>query len=54
MEIRHMAFHLETLAHILDTSEGWRDFLYLIPRNLDDLLKEDPYYPLKYTGLNER
>nr|AJC98180.1 TUBE [Anopheles coluzzii] len=53
MEIRHMAFHLETLAHILDTSEGWRDFLYLIPRNLDDLLKEDPYYPLKYTGLNE-
>ncbi|XP_052888663.1 uncharacterized protein LOC128297133 [Anopheles moucheti] len=51
MEIRHMAFHLETLAHILDTSEGWRDFLYMIPRNLDDLSKEE--YVLKYTGLNE-
>uniref|UniRef100_A0A182XVR6 Uncharacterized protein n=1 Tax=Anopheles stephensi TaxID=30069 RepID=A0A182XVR6_ANOST len=51
MEIRHMAFHLETLAHILDTSEGWRDFLYMIPRNLDDLSKEE--YALKYTGLNE-
>ncbi|XP_053666720.1 uncharacterized protein LOC128715824 [Anopheles marshallii] len=51
MEIRHMAFHLETLAHILDTSEGWRDFLYLIPRNLADLSKEE--YVLKYTGLNE-
>uniref|UniRef100_A0A182K0K8 Protein kinase domain-containing protein n=1 Tax=Anopheles christyi TaxID=43041 RepID=A0A182K0K8_9DIPT len=53
MEIRHMAFHLETLAHILDTSEGWRDFLYMIPRNLDDLSSEDVDYPLKYTGLNE-
>uniref|UniRef100_A0A182QEU9 Protein kinase domain-containing protein n=1 Tax=Anopheles farauti TaxID=69004 RepID=A0A182QEU9_9DIPT len=51
MEIRHMAFHLDTLAHILDTSEGWREFLYLIPRNLDDLAKSD--YTLKYTGLNE-
>uniref|UniRef100_A0A182N6K2 Protein kinase domain-containing protein n=1 Tax=Anopheles dirus TaxID=7168 RepID=A0A182N6K2_9DIPT len=52
MEIRHMAFHLETLAHILDTSEGWRDFLYLIPRNLDDLSRTGDY-TLKYTGLNE-
>ncbi|XP_050068946.1 uncharacterized protein LOC126557276 [Anopheles maculipalpis] len=51
MEIRHMAFHLETLAHILDTSEGWRDFLYMIPHSLDDLTKEK--YTLKYTGLNE-
>ncbi|XP_053670449.1 uncharacterized protein LOC128720779 [Anopheles nili] len=51
MEIRHMAFHMETLALILDTSEGWRDFLYMIPRNLNDLWKEE--YALKYTGLNE-
>ncbi|XP_049276577.1 uncharacterized protein LOC125760460 [Anopheles funestus] len=51
MEIRHMAFQLDILAQILDTSEGWRDFLYMIPRNLDDLSKEE--YALKYTGLNE-
>uniref|UniRef100_A0A2C9GVN7 non-specific serine/threonine protein kinase n=1 Tax=Anopheles epiroticus TaxID=199890 RepID=A0A2C9GVN7_9DIPT len=51
MEIRHMAFHLDALAHILDTSEGWREFLYMIPKNLDDVSKDE--YPLKYTGLNE-
>uniref|UniRef100_A0AAG5CQ73 Protein kinase domain-containing protein n=1 Tax=Anopheles atroparvus TaxID=41427 RepID=A0AAG5CQ73_ANOAO len=51
LEVRHMT-NLDALVHILDIGEGWRKFLFLIPKNLDDLSKDE--YPLKYTGLNEQ
>ncbi|KFB53068.1 AGAP003062-PA-like protein [Anopheles sinensis] len=51
LEVRHMT-NLDTLVHILDTSEGWRSFLYQIPKDLNDLSKEE--YVLKYDGSIER
>ncbi|XP_058059373.1 uncharacterized protein LOC131210180 [Anopheles bellator] len=51
LEVRHMASYLDTLANILDTSDGWRDFLYLIPQNMEDLTKDE--YTPKYTGAHE-
>ncbi|XP_052863742.1 uncharacterized protein LOC128270383 [Anopheles cruzii] len=51
LEVRHMASYLDTLANILDTSDGWRDFLYLIPKNMEDLTKDE--YTPKYTGSHE-
>ncbi|XP_058122774.1 protein Tube-like [Anopheles ziemanni] len=51
LEVRHMT-NLDNVVHILDTSEGWRSFLYQIPKDLNDLSKNE--YMLKYDGSIER
>ncbi|XP_035777007.1 probable serine/threonine-protein kinase PIX13 [Anopheles albimanus] len=50
-EIRHMSSHLEHVADILDKTDGWRDIIGLIPKNIEDISMPRP--TPKYTGFHE-
>ncbi|XP_050081863.1 uncharacterized protein LOC126569088 isoform X1 [Anopheles aquasalis] len=36
-EIRHMSWHLEHVADILDMTDGWREMIGLIPKNIEHI-----------------
>ncbi|XP_049530691.1 dual specificity protein kinase shkD-like [Anopheles darlingi] len=50
-EIRHMSSHLEHVADILDRTDGWREIIGLIPKNIEDIFMTRP--TPKYTGFHE-
>ncbi|XP_050085050.1 probable serine/threonine-protein kinase DDB_G0267514 [Anopheles aquasalis] len=50
-EIRHMSSHLQHVADILDKTDGWREIISLIPKNIDDISSPRP--TPKYTGFHE-